>query len=619
MCAVVVCAVVVCAGLSATAVGLEVRVRANSTLDASVTAAGTLVRVAGSLRDELDRGLAQRKIDVYFRHTETGETLRPDGTSELYTDRRGGFSISRELDPGPWRVTVRFAETEHVTASRVTESVDVAPAPVDLRVQCPERVIGTVASVPVHFRASAAGIGLQATTPVQVNGVLIGQETLDQFGRGSFDIAGALKAGINTVVVQVPSTRHQEAAEARKQVRVSPSVDVQAQFSEVLERFQRGLAVEGQMSDELGPLPGVRVAVLIRRDGASVGSSDDSRARFERFVTTGKDGTFRAFYAADDLGDGTWRAQTTVMPEIGADVSVPTESVELDRTTSRWVLNALGVLALIGGLLLVLQRLWQVIATYLARRRRQRESKKRSQKALLDTEVLNVDSLEADQEPVEINPDRSRLSGIVWDIWKMRPVADAELLVSNPEGEPVRRSRTSSASTIQEPGHRPRRPGAFILDGLEHGSYTLEISAEGYMVGTLDFRLPHRGKLNNMRLDLVAVPLKIRRLYQSLVETLDGQDLWGRLSPREIEATLIELADRASEDVDHPAQRAFLKSLERRLREAREALDADDLVAMMTAVVEETYFSGRSFDRSVWELARDIALELRTRFEETSP
>jgi hypothetical protein len=626
------CAVVVCAGVPSAAQGLEVRVRAKSTLDASVSAAGTFVRVTGSLRDELDRGFAQREVDVFFVDTETGESLRPDDSGEIYTDRRGGFSTSRELAPGRWEVTVRFDETEHVTASRVSRTVDVSPAPIDLRVQCPERVIGSVASVPVRFRVTAAGIGLNATATVMVNGVSVGQAALDQFGRGKVDVVGALTTGLNEVVVSVPATPHRAAAEVSSELRVSPSITVHAEFEEVLERLQRGVAVEGEISDELGPLEGVRVAVSIRRENASeVAATEedaseqpatasestasdskargDERARFERFVTTDKNGTFRAFYVADDLEDGTWHAQTTVMPELGPEISVPTEAVELDRTTSRWVLNTLGLLALVGGLLLVLQRLWQVIAMRLARRRRERDSEQRSKEALRDTDELVPDKLAADQEPVDVNLDRTRLSGIVWDIWKMRPIADAELSVSTRDGAPVRRESVDGESA---------RAGAFIVDGLEHGSYVLEVRASGFMTGNMTFRIPHRGQLSNIRLDLVAVPLKIRRLYQSLVETLEGEDLWGRLSPREIEATLSELADRAAERADNPAQRAFLKSLERRLRQTEAPLDADELVAMMTAVVEETYFSGRTFDQSVWELARDIALELRARFEEAS-
>jgi hypothetical protein len=622
------CAGAVCLLSPDRAAGFEVRVRAKSTLDASVTAAGTYVRVTGSLRDELDRGLTQRKIDIYFVDTKTGETVRPPDYDEIYTDRRGGFSTSRELEPGRWRVTARFSETEHVTASDVSRNVTVEYAPVDLRVQCPERVIGTVASVPLRFRVSAAGVGLSATAHIFVNGVAAGQKTLNQFGRGSINIAGMLTTGVNDVVVRIPASRHREAAEVESKLHVSPSVDVEAVFDEVVERLQRGVAVEGEISDDLGPLSGVRVAVAIRREGDSedIRQREDvrprqaapadsvragRRARFERFVTTDADGSFRAFYAADDLEDGTWHAQTTVMPEIGSEISVPTEALVLDRTTSRWVLNALGLLALVGGLLLILQRLWQVIATHLARRRRERDHQKRSKDALRETEQLEPESLTDDQGPVEPNPKRTRLSGVVWDIWKMRPVADAELIVSTQDGQQVMSEHTSNSI--------PERPGGFILDHLEHGSYVLEVRARGFMAGKLAFQIPHRGPLSNMRLDLVAVPLKIRRLYQSLVERLEGEDLWGRLSPREIETTLLELTDRAGQGAESPAQRAFLDSLDRRLRQTDEAIDADELVAMMTAVVEETYFSGRSFDHSVWELARDIALELRARFEEASP
>ncbi|QDG54349.1 hypothetical protein FIV42_27465 [Persicimonas caeni] len=594
--------------------------RAKSALDTSVTAAGTMVRVSGSLRDELDRGLPQREIVVFFSK-ERRHRRHPDASETLYTDRRGGFSTQRELEPGTWHVSVMFEETEHVTASRIVKSLEVEPAPVDLRTQIPRLVIGQVPSVPVRVRASVAGVGLQAKAEVLVNDVYAGETRLDQFGRGTVDVAGSLSPGLNEVRVRIPEGRHRDVVEEVGELRVSAEVDATASFQEVVERLQRGLAVEGRLTDERGPLPGVRVAVKIRREDQGEPSEEseqaeqmsqlpgssargDEQARYERFVTTDEQGRFRAFYSGDKLEDGIWHAQTAIVPELGAEIAVPTAPVELDRTTSRWILNALGLLGLIGGLALLLQRFWQVIETQLQRRRHERESEERAEMALKDTEALSPHSLGVDEKPVDTAPDNTRLSGMVWDIWKDRPVADAELVVWR-DGERVR--------TEHATGQASPRAGIFIIDGLTAGAYELEVRARGFMPGKLSFRLPHKGRLSNVRLDLVAVPLKIRRLYQSLVETLDGQDLWGRLSPREIEAALLEVTDEATQDTGSPARRAFLRSLEHKLAQAGDTLSGEELVSMMTSVVEETYFSGRTFDTSVWELARDIALQLRDR------
>lgn len=629
-----VCLFALCASWSPRAEAIEVRVRAKSALDATVTAAGTLVHVSGSLRDDLDRGLPQRKVRIFFVDQTDGATPTPDLSEVVYTDRRGAFGVSRELDPGQWKVAVRFDETEHVTASTVSKSIVVRPAPVDLRIQVPPRVVGKVDAVPVRIRATVAGVGLAEAARVEVNGENAAQVRLDQFGRASVDIASNLTPGINDVSVVIPSGRHRKRAEKGADVRVSDRLAPEARLEEVVERFERGLRVEGKVEDQLGPVRDMRVAVRISRRGARADDSardgqsapsaaadgldgrdgrhgrKDKDAPYERFVTTDMRGRFSAFFAGDDLEDGIWEATVTVVPDVGREVSVSTEPVELDRATSRWILDALGVLALLGGVGLVLQRFWQVIRAYVDRRRRKRDARERAEAAVRDTEQIAPERLPEELAPVDEAPSRTRLSGLVWDVWKSRPVPGAELIVRSADGAEVLVRRAGSADT--------QRPGAFRIDELEAGAYALEVRADGFVPGHLEFRVPHRGRLSNTRLNLVAVPLKIRRLYQSLVERLEGEKLWGRLSPRQIEETLVEAQGASAPQADTAARRAFVDTLRRRLAEGDAEMSGDELVAMMTAVVEETYFSARTFDISVFHLARDIAERLRRRAEEAA-
>jgi hypothetical protein len=609
--------VALCQFSSVEAEALEVRVRAQSVLDADVTTAGTSVHVTGALRDELDRGLPQRRVYVSFSPKDT-RAADEAARDMVYTDRRGGFTLARELAPGRWSVDIAFEETEHVTASQTRHEIEVEPAPVDLRIQGPELVVGEVDSVGVRARANVAGVGLKAPAHVLVDGEGLATIELDQFGRGIFDVAAGLSPGINDIVVRIAATEHREAVEAALSIRYSESLQVSAEFEEVVERLQRGLGVRGVIADGLGPIEGARVRVEIFRRGDERVDADEGdgaaeeRAAYQRFVTSGPEGRFVAFFAGDDLEDGVWSAQTTIVPPVGDEIEVSTEPVEFDRTTTRWLLNVLGLIGLLGALGLVVQRLWQVIGARLARRRRRRDSRERAEQAFSETEAIELRPLGAQVPPVEREPDRLSISGVVWDVWRDVPVAGATLRISA-DAELVREVTTadSEAETLSA--------GAFLVEELQAGSYQLEVSADGFMTGRLRFELPHRGQLSNTRLDLIAVPLKIRRLYESLIATLRGEELWGRLSPRQIEQTLLEASKRAAQAQQTPGSRAFVASLERKLDEQRGQLSAEELVAMMTAVVEETYFSGRTFDESVWRLAREIAVDLRASFEEVSP
>ncbi|MFP4600220.1 MAG: hypothetical protein ACLFVJ_18340, partial [Persicimonas sp.] len=147
--------------------------RAQSSLDANVAAAGTTAHISGSLRDELNLGLPQRRIQVAYIPQSDVEGAELSSET-LHTDRRGRFKTRRELAPGSWQVAVSFEATEHVTESRVERTVTLSPAPVNLRVQAPPRIIGTVEGVPLRARASVGGVGLSARAEVHVDARPVG-------------------------------------------------------------------------------------------------------------------------------------------------------------------------------------------------------------------------------------------------------------------------------------------------------------------------------------------------------------------------------------------------------------------------------------------------------------
>ena len=380
------------------------------------------------------------------------------------------------------------------------------------------------------------------------------------------------------------------------------------------------MAVHGEVADALGPIPSAKVSVRIERAGGSLqpdhsstdasetADSAEQHPKFQRFVRTDQSGKFRVSFDGDELRDGLWRAHMVVVPDAGPEVAVPTEPLELDRTSSRILLDMLGIVGLLGLVALFGQRLWQVLYAHFKERRRRAKTREQAARAFADDETIVPVHMSQEVDLGEPSASDRSVWGVVWDRWRDEPMQHAELTVVDLAGDEVVETSQTDASAGQE--------GRFSVGPLEAGQYRLEVRADGFMPGRLDFETPHSGRLGNVRLDLVAVPLKIRRLYQSLVEALQGDDLWGRLSPREIEDVLLEAADRAQESVPGMAGARFVERLRRRLDAGDQPLGGHELVAMMTALVEETYFSGRQFDESVWHVARDIALQLRTRFEE---
>lgn len=638
------------------ATAIEINVRSHSDLKVGVSSAGTLVRVSGALQDSRGRGMPQRAVQLNFFDAAASAlppaaaSVYPTHTERVYTDRNGLFQYHRELSAGRWRVEARFEETPHLSGAQFERALDVRRVPVDLRAQVPSVVLAPARAdvsqpasqpIPVRIQALAEGVGLPETARVVLDGAAVGTTTLDSFGRATFLLDAAIAPGLHDVRVELAAARYADTTPAEARLRVSESINVDARMHEVVERLRRGLAVSGNVRDQLGDLPDAQIAVRITLANP-VKKESTENARLQHVVQSDARGDFSAFFPSADFGEGTWVAEVEVMTQVGPTVRAEVAPLRIDHRVSRWLLNGLAILGFLGGLGLLVQRFWQVIQTYWVERKRKQRSRERVEAAMDDVEVLVPTVLE---EPVDeaVSPaaQRVQIAGLLWDVWKNRPVEVAEIEVRKPDGEVALTLPVSTPS-------QPSRAGRFQTPELAHGRYTLRVRAPGFMPATMEFRLPHRGQLSRIRLDMVAIPLRIRRLYQSLVEELEGEDLWGVLSPRQIEEALQTAlsSEESSDDTGAPshakpgARAAFIAALRSRLSsahattsahaatsahattsddpassvrdaDAAQAIGAADLLTLMTDVVEETYFSGRTFDESVWQLARDIAEQLR--------
>jgi hypothetical protein len=249
------------------------------------------------------------------------------------------------------------------------------------------------------------------------------------------------------------------------------------------------------------------------------------------------------------------------------EVAIPAVSVETG--SGRGFLNIFGFLILGAGLAFLSYRgVGQVIGW--VERYRERRHKTREREQAFEVEARLVPKF---LDETETRAQRDHVAGLVWDEWRRQPVPNASVALRSDGKE---RLGTSDAR------------GRFVFEDVEVGEWELSISAAGFVRGSATLKVPHDGRYSAMRLDLVAVPLKIRRLYQAALETLRGEDPWGRLSPREVAS---ELRGTLGVDVD-----------------LNGGLSHSEILDRITDAVEQSYFSGRVFDETFWRDTRELII-----------
>ena len=592
---------------------LDLRVQGRSRLGVDLDAAGTRIVARGELRDDLGQPLPQRavRLEVY---AEPSGRRRASRTAR--TDRAGRFGATFDLRPGSYRVSAVFDSTQHLTGARLEKAVAVERAPVELSVRGPDFVRGDAAPVFVRVSATVEGTGLAVPVVISGGDGEPRQMNLDASGRLRVDVSDMLGFGENRIAATIPGSKYRERSEATVVIRKFRDLEIDARVEAVFERLQRGAAVDGAIRAGDSPLDGIEVEVRLAPANRSTAerASDGPKTRpsgraqsdatgelLER-VETDEQGEFHAFFGRDSLPDGQWRARVRVTPDVGESVGESVGTIEIDRTISRMIVNGAAALALLAVLFVGLREVWEWVSRKLQANRRRRAERKRRERAFEQDEPLEPKPTpNAAPERSGGAVDRATVRGYIWNAWRSEPVEGATVHMRG-EDEQAREDTSD-------------QQGAFEFAGLEAGTWELEVSAEYFVRGRFEFDIPHDGRLAECRFELVPVALKIRRLFESLVELARGEKLWGKRSPNEMRSAIEGvLRGTAAEIGGEPGP--FVRRVQRLVRGDAQGLETGvDYLEALTDIVQEVYFSPRRYDEETWAVARRIALRLREEIE----
>jgi hypothetical protein len=163
--------------------------------------------------------------------------------------------------------------------------------------------------------------------------------------------------------------------------------------------------------------------------------------------------------------------------------------------------------------------------------------------------------------------------------------------------------------------------GRFRFEELPPGSYTLKARALGYVGASYTFTIPHGGELGLFRFPLTPVRVVVRGLFEDLSTEVTRQgEVWGRLTPRQLQGVLLEaLRPELREEggqgaLQEEGYKAFRASLERALgQQDAQELGASGVVAAITHVIEEVYYSRRLHEEEIIDLMERLVQRARQR------
>jgi hypothetical protein len=569
----------------------ELRVRGSAELLVDARAAGTALQLFGTLRDENKDALPQRDVKLVVRAALSGRVVHE---ATLRSDMSGKLHAQIELEEGDYEVELKIASDEHFDGASARALVHLEEAPRKVELQAPAVVFGPAGEASARVRASAGGVGVRGRVRALLGGQALEPVELDAFGRGQLKLApGLAQSGRYELEARLEGDR---TASAATTLRYVAAPDFELVLEQGYQGLEYGLIARATLEDAYGPLAGLRASVTFMRADAPDAPPIRSEAR------TDEQGRLRVFVPAREVGQGALIATAKVRADAGAVAVLTSQPAGVDRRGSQRWLHVFGVLAIVFGLGALRVRLASLdLAGWWAARRAKPAAAQPVNLSI--EEALVAEAADARALELVVAPAHDQLGGLVWDVWRARPVAGAALALV----DPVTQAPLVTWSADER--------GRFVSPPLPAGDHQLVVTARGFARGVMSVRLPHTGSLSAIKLQLVAMPLKLRRTYQAWSAQRSGEEVWGKRTPREIAAMLRGVAEEAG--VEHKALERLLDSmtLGDGLGDAIRDGVSDPVVAV-TRLVEEGYFGEREdADEALW----GMMVALIKRLDESAP
>lgn len=577
---------------------LEVRVRGQGGVELRARPAGTVLQLEGRLHDENGSGQPLQDLELSVRR---GQALLIQEV--VTTGYDGRIQWSEEFSPGTYQVGLRYPGGSHISGAEASATVELEVRRGELAVHGPSWLHGPDVAGRLRVQATVGGVPLSSSfVNISAGGRPPVSVALGEDGRGSFDVGAYLGPGPNHVRVELEGSSHRPVAAWDLLIRRSERAELVGEAEVVFRRLERGLKVTLELTDHDGGIEGARVDVLIEQsDQEFDGAEGLLAAPLSRRGRTDWRGRATVFFSFDEVGEGPWKISAQALPSEGEPVVWPWEEVHyqarLPERLTRWV----GLLAFIAGVLWLARQVLflgaEALRRWLAERRRRGEDEGEGARFFADFEELElqiVQSLAGDELSGEGVEGEAGVVVQVWDDWR---------------GEPVSGATVEAVGEGQVLELRSSEGGRVVFEDPAPGLWRLKIRAPGYVPGEAELLLPGVGR--GVRLNLTPIPYQIRKMYRWMVQRGGGGDSWGRLTPRQIQAVL--LGEGESDE-----QGALSKPWEELLQgwqEFDEEERVEALFAAVTALVEETNFSGRDQELQVWEVAKEAMKALGAMLE----
>ena len=555
---------------------LEVSVLSRAELTMEARGAGTTLTVHGSLRDDSGAGVPAQRV-YFVAYSGRDRVVEVN----LTTGYHGEFTFFEELAPGNYQVELFFPGGSYLSEAHQREEITLERAPPRLRVEGPSWVLGTREPVSVQIQATSGGRGLPGFITAIQGDRPISTIPLDSRGRAEFDVRPYLRNGVNTLRFRLEGSSYREPVLRTLEIRNTPELRTRVEVEPLYLRFERGFEVEVFLSDEFGALEEGLIRLYLTQE-----EGEESR-EIRKEERSDYRGRGRFFVSFDELEGERWQIRVEVRPDVGKAQIWEGESMQEEVPVINLVVRWLAILGLVCALLWLFRRVMlalfeKVIVSW----KSLREESPEEQKAQFERELFtpleraSVKALQPGGETIGV----LRLQ--IWDTFRNRPLAGARVLLDE-----------TTELECDEKGSVVIPRGTTEIRAQAHGFLPVEASIKDHTTGMV-------------RLEITAVPLKIRHLYRHLIRSLERDDPWGRLTPRQIKQVLAPL----TLQVQHESLRSS-PDWERVLQDWESLSESERpaaLLAAVTALVEETNFSERTFDLETFEASKLVIQELLT-------